>query len=88
MNQAEQFSTEQFTPLGSVPFDAAPLRSAGNVVRNKEFRPARFNELSDESNRTDSPSVVVHRNGDIIERIEFICTCGCTKTVLFETDGE
>jgi hypothetical protein len=88
MNQADQFSTDQFTALGSAPFDASAVRIAGNILKNKEYRPARFSELSDDSKRSDGPSVVVHRNGDVIERIEFICTCGCTKSVLFETDGE
>lgn len=88
MNPHEQSINSSFTPLADAPLQkSVPSASSGNILRNRQFQSVRFDELRSESDDPE-PSVVVHRSGDEIESIEFVCRCGCSKTVRFDYDGD
>ncbi len=91
MNQTEQFSTDQFTAFTpSLIMKDAPRSVQGNILKDKNYQRLQLNQLQPVSPRshTGEPKVIVNRSGDFIESIEFICTCGCTKTVSFNYEGE
>lgn len=90
MNPAEPSSNNaSFTDLSEVP----PARSVstatyGNVIRDVVYQPVRYDDFRNDPGRPNEPQVVVHRNGDDIAMIEFRCSCGCSKTVRFDYEGE
>lgn len=88
MNQHEQSTNSDFTELSEAPrVQSGVPSSAGNVLRNRQFQAVHFDELRNESGKQE-PNVNIRRNGDDIESIEFVCRCGCTKTVRFDYDAE
>jgi hypothetical protein len=91
MNQTEQSSTDQFTAFVPVPLvKDAPRSSQGNILKDINFQRLELGQLQPTSPRSSAgePKVIVNRSGDLIESIEFICTCGCTKSVSFNYEGE
>ncbi len=88
MNQPELSTNSGFTELGETPREQSGVpSSAGNVLRNRQFLAVHFDELRNESAKQE-PIVNIRRNGNDIESIEFVCRCGCTKTVRFDYDAE
>lgn len=91
MNQTEQLSTDQFTAFTPMPLvKDAPRSSQGNILKGINYQRLEFGPLQPSSphSSSDEPKVIVHRSGDLIESIEFICTCGCSKSVSFNYEGE
>ena len=91
MNQTEQSSTDQFTEFSASPVvKNAPRSIQGNILKDVNYQRHELNQLQPSSRRTsvNEPKVIVKRSGDFIESIEFICSCGCTKTVSFNYEGE
>lgn len=88
MNQLEQSTNSDFTELSDAPQVRSGVpSSAGNVLRNRQFQAVHFDELRTESGAHE-PNVIIRRSGNDIESIEFVCRCGCTKTVRFDYDAE
>jgi hypothetical protein len=91
MNQSKQLSTDQFTPFTPMPLvKDAPRSSQGNILKDINYQRLELGQLQPSSPHSSSgePKVIVHRSGDLIESIEFICTCGCSKSVSFNYEGE
>ena len=89
MNQQNRSSNDQFVELTefSAPEEnVTPL--SGNVLKNAQIAGFKFSNLQIDTTCSDEPTVVVKRKGDVIESIEFICSCGRKKTVTFEYEGE
>ena len=82
-------SNNQFINLNEYTIsEESPVQFQSNVIKNLTVEAAKFNSLQIESNCVDEPTVVVRRNGDSIESIEFTCSCGNKKIVKFEYEGE
>lgn len=41
-----------------------------------------------EANEAGQPGIILHRNGEIIESIEFVCVCGRNSEIRLEYDGD
>ncbi|MBP9211681.1 MAG: hypothetical protein KBF97_02720 [Bacteroidetes bacterium] len=88
MNPQEQSTNSSFTALSDMPPQKSVVSSAaGNILRNRQFQSVRFDELHSDSAKPE-PKVVIHRNGQDIDSIEFVCRCGCSKTVRFDYDAD
>ncbi|NUN69451.1 MAG: hypothetical protein HUU02_07035 [Bacteroidetes bacterium] len=88
MNPLEQSTNNTFTELTEfTPQRSGAVQHSGNILRNRQFQAVRFDEFRPDAGALE-PKVVVHRNGDEIESIEFVCTCGCRKTVRFDYDSD
>ena len=60
----------------------------GNVIKGDRVVSSGAHAIELHEGAGDHPSVVVHRNGERIERIEFLCQCGHGTSVTLEYDGE
>lgn len=89
MNQQSQFSNNQFLEIASSSSsNERTIQTVGNVLKNTQLEPAQFQKIEVDAEHYGEPSVLIHRNGEHIESIEFICTCGKSKTLKFEYDAE
>ncbi len=91
MNLTEQSSTDSFTQFSERPaVKDAPRRHTGNILKEGNFQRLELDTLNASVivSSSGEPRVIVNRSGDMIESIEFICTCGCSKTVSFDFEGE
>lgn len=84
-----QSSEAGFAALGS--FEGIRIQrcsQTGNVIKASQVvsRGARAIELHE--NPDDLPAVVIHREGERVDRVEFVCTCGRGTTLRLEYDGE
>ena len=78
-----------FTDLSS--FEAIKVqrrKQTGNVIKGSGVVSGGAHAIELHESAGDHPSVVVHRNGDKVERIEFVCQCGRGTSVTLEYDGE
>jgi hypothetical protein len=56
----------------------------GNLIKGTVAVHSGTQEISVDPSVEGSPMVVVHRNGETIESIEFICGCGKSTSVQFD----
>jgi len=78
-----------FEDLGA--FESVKVGSftrAGNVIKGTHVVSSGSHSIELHECPDDHPSVVVHRSGDRIERIEFLCQCGRRTSVTLEYDAE
>jgi hypothetical protein len=74
-----------FTPLGAYEGKFRPgLRSVGNVIKSDAVTVK--NGLKVSPVEDGEPDILVHRDGDRIEKIEFTCKCGRSSAVSFDYD--
>ncbi|MCU0411799.1 MAG: hypothetical protein MUF82_04615 [Bacteroidetes bacterium] len=83
--------TNGFRDLGSI--DRAHVvtgTTRGNLIRHTSIAPSSKADpaAATEPSHSHAPEVVIHRNGESIESIEFICTCGQHAVVNLEYDDE
>jgi hypothetical protein len=64
-----------------------PNSRLGNIIRHTPMDPDPHHEAGTSADRN-SPQIIVHRDGNQIVRIEFVCQCGRTSDVILEYDGE
>lgn len=89
MNPEEQYSDNGFTGVTSFGSSAPEGRpNPGNIIKNVRCNPVVYDEFDRTAPAPTEPKVIVHRSNDAIDRIEFVCSCGCSKTVHFRYDGE
>jgi hypothetical protein len=89
MSQQNQSSNNKFIEMTEfTQSEENELVIQGNVIKNVSLESAKFNNLQMETDCIDEPTVVIRRNGDLIENIEFTCSCGKKKIVKFEYEGE
>ena len=68
-----------------------PQQTRGNVIRSKKVTTTdgQVEPVETEMNgRGQTPEIRVHREGDTIQSIEFICSCGQHATVQIEYDDD
>jgi len=89
MNQSNQSSDNTFVELGSATITKqASARSGGNIFKNIQVNSVQFNSFTNKTKNDCEPKVNIHKDGDKIECIEFVCSCGNTKLLKFDYDAE
>ena len=87
---------DHFSPLGSPVERPTPVPSTrGNIIKSNS-RPQSNEDHGDPVPGTEStpvpeshdPQIIVHRDGENITRIEYLCPCGRKSEISFEDDGE
>ena len=72
-----------FTPLAAYQGVCRPgARAGGNVIKSRLVSVR--NGLTVSPVEEGEPDMLVHRDGDRIEKIEFTCKCGRTSSVTFD----
>ncbi|HMK39790.1 MAG TPA: hypothetical protein VK569_10640 [Bacteroidota bacterium] len=78
-------NSAEFTPLGAYQGECRPgARPAGNVIKSGSVTVRDDRTVSPVEDG--EPDILVHRDGDRIEKIEFTCRCGRTSAVTFDYD--
>ena len=88
-NDRDASEPRSFTDLSS--FESVRVQtntSNGNIINGNQVRSLGTHAIEFHEAADDHPSVVVHRNGDRIDRIEFACPCGRATSITLEYDGE
>ncbi len=89
MNQFNQQSDSTFVELGSTSLPKqTTARSDGNIFKNIQASSVQFNSFSENKPSECEPVVTIQRDGDKIESIEFLCSCGKSKTLTFDYDDK
>lgn len=87
MNQSNQQSGSTFVELGSAPLPKQTAnRHEGNIFKNIQASSIQFSSFSENNQSECEPVVSIQRDGDKIESIEFVCSCGKSKTLTFDYD--
>jgi len=89
MNQQSPSSNSQF--IGLTEFSAPSentTRLSGNILKNIQVAGFKFSDLQIDATCGDEPVVLVKREADVIQSIEFVCSCGKKKIVSFEYEEE
>ena len=77
--------SNDFTPLGAYEGVCRPgIRAGGNVIKSASVTVR--DDLTVSPIEDGEPDILVHREGDRIEKIEFTCKCGRTSAVSFDYD--
>jgi len=89
MNQSNQSSDNTFVELGSATISKQTgARAEGNIFKNIQVSSVQFNSFPDQPHNDCEPVVHVHKAGDKLESIEFVCSCGKSKVITFDYDEE
>lgn len=82
-------SEEDFTDLASYKKVKMPgIRSDDNVIKSVHVVHSGVEEIHRDTEHHGSPDVVVHRDGDIVVGIDFVCKCGHSASIRLEYDEE
>ncbi|MCX6138818.1 MAG: hypothetical protein NTV54_15165 [Ignavibacteriales bacterium] len=85
-------SGNDFTSFGSMmdsqSIQLPPNSRLGNIIKQSAVPTEQVHSHAQAAMEQDKPRIVLHRNGDQIVRIEFICHCGRTSEIVLEYDGE
>ena len=91
MNQQNPSPTNEFVELSEFKGSAESeknVQRSGNILKNASVEAIKFQHLESDANDFIEPTITINRNGDRIESIEFVCTCGKSKVLMFEYDAE
>lgn len=78
-----------FAALGS--FEGIKIQEraqAGNIIKASQVVSRGAHAIELHENPDNLPSVVIHRDGERVDRVEFVCTCGRGTTLRLEYDGD
>jgi hypothetical protein len=65
----------------------APSHRYGNIIKgesNLESQPSQDKPYNTESTSAPQPEIIIHKDGETIKSIEFVCTCGQKTEVRFD----
>lgn len=86
---AETGAGEGFTDLTEFrKIGSRQVRSEDNVIKSVQVVQKGVQEVLHGADDHTSPEIVVHREGDTVIAIDFLCKCGHSATVRFEYDEE
>jgi hypothetical protein len=68
--------------------DTGEKRLNGNVVKRSRVHPGGVQKIGLADGEKDEPRIVVHKNGESVESIEFTCICGRSATLRLDYRGE
>ncbi|MBI5474629.1 MAG: hypothetical protein HY961_20010 [Ignavibacteriae bacterium] len=77
-------TTPDFTDLVNYNQIGAGSLRRGNVIKARHVMCAGQHAIDVSHASGDQPTVVMHREGDTITAIEFICSCGASTLVTLE----
>ena len=60
----------------------------GSVLKADSVESGAARKIEVESNGSGQPEIILHRNGEAIERVEVVCTCGRHTEIRLEYDGD
>jgi hypothetical protein len=63
-------------------------RVKGNIIKSAQAELTGRHRVEVETGDAKKPSVIMHRNGDTLEKIECVCSCGKTTMIDFEYEEE
>ncbi|MBW7886952.1 MAG: hypothetical protein H3C35_01150 [Bacteroidetes bacterium] len=89
MNQNGQSSSTEFVDLASLNKENVTTSVVeGNILKTSSSEQTQFTFPEIQHIHESEPEVRFHKNGETIESIEFICSCGKSKTVYLEYAAE
>jgi hypothetical protein len=71
--------------------DARARRTAAppaNIIKARSVTVTGTRQVEVPAATADEPRVILHRDGEEIQQIEFVCTCGKTASLHIQYDGE
>ena len=82
-------SQEGFTDLSEFrKVDAPNGHARANIVKGMHIVHRGTEEIHRAEHDPGQPDIIVHRDGETILSIEFVCPCGRSTSVQFAYDGE
>jgi hypothetical protein len=82
-------SQEGFTDLSEFRKVGLPgSRAQTNVIKGMQIVLRGTEEVHRADHDPDQPDVLVHREGETIVSIDFVCSCGRSTSLRFQYDGE
>lgn len=66
----------------------AHLRAENNVIKSVHVVQTGVEEVHRDTTDQCAPDVIVHRNGDVVVSIDFICKCGHSASIRLAYDEE
>ena len=89
MAEEQAQKTESFVDLLSYDNLKTNTESTrSSIIKSSLIRDAGVAKIEIIDGNRVEPSIFVHRKGDRIEKIEFVCTCGKSSHVAMEYDEE
>lgn len=80
---------EEFTDLAAYTKINTPgIRSGDNVIKRVHVVHSGVEEIHRDTDNHTSPDIVVHRDGDVVVAIDFVCKCGHSASIRLEYDEE
>jgi hypothetical protein len=61
---------------------------SGTILKAASVEARGSRKIEIEAGDADEPGIILHRNGDAIESIEFVCKCGRCTEIRLEYDGD
>lgn len=65
-----------------------PKKITGNVIKRKTVICTGKHKVYNDEGDENQPSIIVHRNDNAVEGVEFICTCGKSSMVSFDYEDK
>jgi hypothetical protein len=76
---------DNFVDLAAYSCARAEHKSArGALIKARDVSCNGSRTIAVESNEPDQPTIIIHREGDIISAFEVTCTCGRSTTISLE----
>lgn len=60
----------------------------GNVIKSSFIKLNGSKSIQVNPGNNDEPTIIIHKDGDSIESVEFECKCGRTSRLAFEYDDK
>ena len=80
---------DEFTDLAAYKKVSMPgVRSDDNVIKRVHVVHSGVEEIHRDTQEEGSPDIVVHRDGDVVVGIDFVCKCGHSAGIRFAYDEE
>ena len=85
----KEAAADDFTDLAAFKkVGMAQMRAENNVIKSVHVVHSGVEEIHRDTADQSSPDVVVHREGDVIVSIDFVCKCGHSASVKLAYDKE
>ncbi len=89
MNSVQGTMGDEFTDLAAYKKVNTPgIRSDDNVIKRVHVIHSGVEEIHRDDVDHASPDIVVHRDGDIVTSIDFVCKCGHSASIRLVYDEE
>ena len=89
MGQQTAAQGEEFTDLAAYQRVKMPgIRSDDNVIKRVHVVHSGVEEIHRDTDDQGAPDIVVHREGDVVVAIDFVCKCGHSASIRLAYDEE